>query len=117
MSKKMMGQIMRQAQQMQEQMARVQEQAGSREVSAAAGGGMVTVTANGRQEITRIVISPQVVDPNDVEMLQDLILAATVEAQRQAREQMEAEMSKVTGGLNLPGMGGGGNKSPLSGLF
>lgn len=114
MSKKMMGQIMRQAQQMQEQMARVQEEAAQKEVSASSGGGMVTVTANGKQEITAIKIDPQVVDPEDVEMLQDLIMAAVAEAQRKAQQEMEQEMQKVTGGLNLPGMGGA---NPLAGLF
>ncbi|MDH5526276.1 MAG: YbaB/EbfC family nucleoid-associated protein [Nitrospirota bacterium] len=114
MSKKMMGQIMRQAQQMQEQMARVQEEASRKEVTASSGGGMVTVTANGKQEITAIRIDPQVVDPEDVDMLQDLILAAIAEAQRKGQQEMEQEMQKVTGGLNLPGLGGG---NPLAGLF
>ncbi len=106
MSKKMMGQLMRQAQQMQEQMAQLQEQAGDMTASATVGGGMVTATSNGKQEITALVIEPSAVDPNDVEMLQDLVLAAIAEAQRQAKEQFDAEVAKLTGGMNLPGMGG-----------
>ncbi len=112
MSKKMMGQLMRQAQEMQEKMAKMQEEASKMEVSATAGGGMVTVTANGKQEITGIAIEKEVVDPDDVEMLQDLILAAITEAQNKSKTAMEEEMAKVTGGLNIPGMG-----NPLSGMF
>lgn len=112
MSKKMMGQLMRQAQEMQEKMAALQEQASALEVTASAGGGMVTVTCNGKQEITAIAIERDVVDPDDVEMLQDLILAAIAEAQRKSRERLSEEMEKVTGGLNIPGMG-----NPLGGLF
>jgi len=101
-----MGQLMRQAQEMQQKLAALQEQAAGIEVTATAGGGMVTATANGRQEITRLAIERDVVNPDDVDMLQDLILAAIAEAQRKAKERMEQEMQAVTGGLNIPGMGG-----------
>lgn len=111
MSKKMMGNLMRQAQEMQQKLAALQEQAARIEVSAAAGGGMVTATANGRQEITALTIDRTVVNPDDVAMLQDLIVAAIAEAQRKSRERMAEEMQAVTGGLNLPGMGS------LSGLL
>ncbi|MFQ5509434.1 MAG: YbaB/EbfC family nucleoid-associated protein [Leptospirillia bacterium] len=112
MSKKMMGQLMRQAQEMQQRMAEMQEEAARTEVEASAGGGMVTVRCNGKQEITGISIKRDVVDPDDVEMLQDLILAAIAEAQSTSKAQMAAEMEKVTGGLNIPGMG-----NPLDALM
>jgi len=111
MSKKMMGNLMRQAQEMQQKIAALQEQAGQIEVTATAGGGMVTATANGKQDVTNLAIDRSVVNPDDVEMLQDLILAAVAEAQRKSRERMAEEMQAVTGGLNLPGMGS------LSGLL
>jgi len=111
MSKKMLGGLMRQAQEMQQKLAALQEQAGRIEVSASAGGGMVTATANGKQEITALAIDRSVVNPDDVDMLQDLIVAAIAEAQRKSRERMAEEMQAVTGGLNLPGMGS------LSGLL
>jgi len=114
MSKKMMGELMRQAQEMQSKMGQIQEEAAKMEVTASAGGGMVSVTANGKQEITALSIDKSVVDPEDVEMLQDLILAAIGEAQRKGKESLDAEVQKVTGGLNIPGMGGGGG---LGGLF
>lgn len=105
MSKKMMGQLMRQAQEMQQKLASLQEEAGRIEVTATAGGGMVTATANGKQEITGLTIDRDVVNPDDVEMLQDLVLAALAEAQRKARERMAEEMEAATGGMNIPGMG------------
>ncbi len=111
MSKKMMGGLMRQAQEMQQKIAALQEEAGRIQVTATAGGGMVTATANGKQEITALTVDPSVVNPDDVDMLQDLILAAVAEAQRKSRERMAEEMQAVTGGLNIPGMGG------LSGLL
>ena len=106
MQKKMMGQLMRQAQEMQQKIAAVQEEATRIHVTASAGGGMVTATCNGKQEITALTIEKDVVNPDDVEMLQDLILAAIAEAQRKGREHMAKEMEAVTGGLNIPGMGG-----------
>jgi DNA-binding YbaB/EbfC family protein len=111
MSKKMMGGLMRQAQEMQQKLAALQEEAARIQVTASAGGGMVTATANGKQEITALTVDPSVVNPDDVDMLQDLILAAVAEAQRKSRERMAEEMQAVTGGLNIPGMGG------LSGLL
>ncbi|MFP4629674.1 MAG: YbaB/EbfC family nucleoid-associated protein [Desulfohalobiaceae bacterium] len=100
-----MQEMMRQAQQLQKKMAQVKEDMANSTVEASAGGGMVTVTAKGNMEISAVQIDPSVVDAEEVEMLQDLILAATNEALKRAREMMESEMSKVTGGLNIPGMG------------
>ncbi|HDS16338.1 MAG TPA: YbaB/EbfC family nucleoid-associated protein [Proteobacteria bacterium] len=99
-----MGNLMKQAQQMQARMAKMQEEVGKRQVEAAAGGGMVKVVANGRQEILSIVLEPAVVDPEDIEMLQDLILAAVNQALREAQAMMADEMSKLTGGLKIPGL-------------
>ncbi len=109
MSKKMLGNIMQQAQKLQAEMARMQEEAKNKTVEATAGGGMVTVVASGAGEVISIKIEKDVVDPNDVEMLQDLVLAATNEALRRSREMVAAEMSKLTGGLQIPGMGGLGD--------
>ena len=106
MSKKMLGDLMRQAQKMQEEMMKAQEEAKKRTVEATAGGGMVTVVASGAGEIISIKIEKDVVNPEDVEMLQDLILAASNEALRRAQELVSDEMSKLTGGLQIPGMGG-----------
>lgn len=99
-----MGDLVRQAQVMQKKMAKLQEEMADRTVDAAAGGGMVTVTATGRQEIKAVKIDPAVVDPSDVAMLEDLVLAAVNEALKQAKEMMESEMSALTGGINIPGM-------------
>ncbi|MBN2706285.1 MAG: YbaB/EbfC family nucleoid-associated protein [Deltaproteobacteria bacterium] len=99
-----MGNLMKEAQQMQARMAKMQEEVGKRQVEAAAGGGMVKVVANGRQEILSIVLEPAVVDPEDIEMLQDLILAAVNQALREAQAMMADEMSKLTGGLKIPGL-------------
>lgn len=96
--------IMKQAQKMQKQMMEIQEELANRTVEATVGGGVVTVTANGQQQILSIRIEPEVVDPNDVDMLQDLILAAVNEALRKAQELMTAEMNKLTGGLKIPGL-------------
>jgi len=95
---------MKQAQKMQKQMMEIQEELANRTVEATVGGGVVTVTANGQQQILSIRIDPEVVDPNDVDMLQDLILAAVNEALRKAQELMTAEMNKLTGGLKIPGL-------------
>lgn len=105
MSRKMLGDIMRQAQKLQEEMMKKQEEAKIKTVEATAGGGMVTVVANGAGELVSIKIEKDVVNPDDVEMLQDLILAATNEALRRSREMVGEEMSKLTGGLQLPGLG------------
>ena len=106
MSKKMLGDLMRQAQKMQEEMMKAQEEAKKKTVEATAGGGMVSVVASGAGEIISIKIEKDVVNPEDVEMLQDLILAASNEALRRAQELVSDEMSKLTGGLQIPGMGG-----------
>jgi hypothetical protein len=103
-NKKMLGDMMRQAQALQEKMAKAQEEAGKKTVEAGAGGGMVTVLANGRQEIVSIRLDRQVVNPDDLDMLQDLILAATNEALKKSREMMAEEMKGLTGGLNIPGL-------------
>lgn len=109
MSKKMLGDIMREAQRLQSEMQRMQEEAKKKTVEATAGGGMVTVVANGANEIVSIRIDREVVNPDDVEMLQDLVMAAANEALRRAQEMVKDEMSKLTGGLQLPGLGGLGN--------
>ena len=106
MSKKMLGDIMRQAQKLQEDMMKKQEEAKGKTVEATAGGGMVTVVANGAGQIVSIKIEKDVVNPDDVEMLQDLILAAANEALRRAQEMVNEDMSKLTGGLQIPGLGG-----------
>jgi DNA-binding YbaB/EbfC family protein len=98
------AQIMKQAQKMQEQMARVQEELANKTVEAAAGGGMVTVTANGKQEILAVKISPEVINPQDSAMLEDLVTAAVNEALRSSRELLQQEMTKITGGLRIPGI-------------
>lgn len=108
-SKKMLGDIMREAQRLQTEMQRMQEKAKEKTVEATSGGGMVTVTANGSGEIVSIKIEKDVVNTDDVEMLQDLILAAANEALRRAHEMVNEEMSKLTGGLQIPGLGGLGN--------
>jgi hypothetical protein len=105
MSKKIFGELMKQAQKLQQEMGRIQEESRNKTVEASAGGGMVVVTANGAMEIVSIKIDPEVVNPDDVEMLQDLIVAATNEALRRAQQMMSEDMSKITGGLNIPGLG------------
>ncbi len=100
-----LGNIMKQAQKMQEEMAKIQEKAKDMKVSASAGGGMVTVEANGSQEIISIKIEPEVIDSEDPEMLQDLILAAVNESLRKSRDMLQEEMAKITGGMNIPGLG------------
>lgn len=109
MSKKMLGDIMRQAQKLQDEMQRIQEEARKKTVEASAGGGMVTVVANGGGEIVSIKIEKDVVNPDDVEMLQDLILAASNEALRRAQQMVNEEMSKLTMGIQIPGLSGLGN--------
>ncbi|MBY4797626.1 YbaB/EbfC family nucleoid-associated protein [Collinsella sp. AGMB00827] len=99
-----MNQMMQQARKMQEQMAKVEEELTSTTVDASAGGGMVKVTVNGSMMLESITIDPEAVDPDDIEMLQDMIVAAVNEAQRGVSEIASRQMSAVTGGLNLPGM-------------
>ncbi len=98
--------LMKQAQKMQEKMMQAQEELASKTVEAAAGGGMVAVVVNGKFELVSLRIEKEVVDPEDIEMLQDLIIAAVNEGIRMAQEMSAAEMSKITGGLNLniPGL-------------
>jgi DNA-binding YbaB/EbfC family protein len=103
-SQKNLNKLMKQAQQMQAKVAALSEEIGAREVTATAGGGMVEVVANGRHELTSISIKPEVVDRDDIEMLEDLIVAACNEAHKKAEEMMQSEMEKVTGGLQIPGL-------------
>jgi len=99
-----MGNLMKQAQQMQQKMMKMQEEMAAKTVDASVGGGMVTVTANGRSEVLSVKIDPQAVDPDDVEMLEDLVLAGVNEALRKAQDMMASEMSKLTGGMKIPGL-------------
>jgi nucleoid-associated protein EbfC len=99
-----MGNIMKQAQAMQEQLMKIQEQVAAKTVDGTAGGGMVTVTANGAMHIVGVKIDPEILKSGDVEMLQDLIVAAAGEALRKAKEMMTEEMKSVTGGLRIPGL-------------
>ena len=99
-----MGNSLKQAQAMQAQMAKVQEQAASKTVTGTAGGGSIMVTANGAMQLVSIVIDPEVVKSGDVEMVQDLVMAASNDALRKAREMMADEMKSVTGGMNVPGL-------------
>ena len=101
---KNMGKLMKQAQQLQTKMAKLQEELGDKTIEASAGGGMVKVVANGRQEIVSIEIEKEVVDPEDVEMLCDLILAAVNEALTRSQSMVSEQMGKLTGGLNIPGL-------------
>ena len=101
-----MGNLLKQAQQFQTKMAKLQEELGDRTVEASAGGGMVTVVVNGRQEILSINIDPEVINPDDREMLQDLILAAVNDGVTRAKEMVNEEMGKLTSGLNLPNIPG-----------
>ncbi|EPR37605.1 UPF0133 protein ybaB [Desulfovibrio sp. X2] len=99
-----MNDLVRQAQMMHKKMGQLQEDLSGRTVEAQSGGGMVSVVATCAGDVTSVKIDKSVVDPEDVEMLQDLVLAAVGEALKQARELREAEMSKLTGGLKLPGI-------------
>ncbi|MGD0827204.1 MAG: YbaB/EbfC family nucleoid-associated protein [Desulfobaccales bacterium] len=96
--------MMKQAQKLQAKMAEMQAELGNRTATAQAGGGMVEATVNGRQELLSLRIDPEVASPDDVEMLQDLILAAVNEALNRSREMMAQEMSKLTGGMQIPGL-------------
>ncbi|WP_305046385.1 YbaB/EbfC family nucleoid-associated protein [Geoalkalibacter sp.] len=99
-----LGNIMKQAQMMQQKMARMQEELAQRTVEASAGGGMVTAVATGKQQLVSLKIEKDVVDPNDIDMLQDLVLAAVNEAIKKSQDMVQEEMGKITGGLNIPGM-------------
>ena len=96
--------MIKQAQKMQQEMLRMQEEMENKTYSASAGGGMVTATVNGKHEMVELTIDPEAVDPDDVEMLQDMILAAVNEAMRTADAEAANNMSRLTGGLNLGGL-------------
>ena len=99
-----MGKMMKQAQQLQSKMLKLQEEMADKTVETSSGGGMIKVVANGRQQVLSIQIEKEVVDPDDVEMLQDLILAAVNDALIKSQEMATQEMSKLTGGLNIQGL-------------
>lgn len=101
---KNMGDVLRQAQIMQQKIARVQQQMAESDFDASSGGGMVKAVVNGKQELKSLSIDPKALEGNDVEMLQDLIVAAVNEAGRISRDSMEREMSAISGGIKLPGM-------------
>ena len=96
--------MMKQVQKMQERMAQLQEELENMEIEGSSGGGMVKVTTNGKGDVTEISIDPEVVDPEDVEMLQDLIVAAINQAKEKAQEAQAEQMSDITGGMNIPGL-------------
>jgi len=97
--------LIKQAQEFQKKVKTMQQELETKIVEATSGGGMVTVTVNGKQEVLSIKIAPEVVNPKDIGMLEDLILSAVNEAKRKADEIAKEEMNKITGGLNIPGMG------------
>ena len=99
-----MANIMKQAQAMQAQMAKLQEEAATQTVTGPAGGGVVTVTANGAMEIVNILIDPEALKSGDAEMLQDVVMAASNDALKKARQMMADQMKSVTGGMNIPGL-------------
>ena len=96
--------LMKQAQDMQKKMEAIKEELAQKEIKVSSGGGMVELVINGQQEVKEIHIEPDIIDAEDKEMLEDLILAAVNEGVRQSKEMVNEEMSKLTGGLNLPGM-------------
>ena len=99
-----MSKMIKQAKHVQEQIVKMQEELKEREVETSAGGGAITVRVNGKQELLEIKISPEVVDPDDIEMLEDLVIAAVNEGIRQSQEMVSTEMAKITGGFNIPGL-------------
>jgi DNA-binding YbaB/EbfC family protein len=99
-----MNQMMKQVKKMQEQMMKAQEELGTKVIEGSAGGGVVTVTVNGHKKVQNIIIKPEAVDPEDVEMLQDLILTAINDALTKADELANKDMGKFTGGMNIPGL-------------
>ncbi len=98
-----MNEIVRQAQKMQTQIAKVQEDIGAKEVEASTGGGMVVAICNGKQELLSVKINPEVLNPEDVEMLEEMILGAVNQAMETAGEMMNSEVNKITGGVGIPG--------------
>ncbi len=101
---KNMNGMMKQAQNLQKKMLEAQEELATKTVEATAGGGMVKIVANGSQKIESIELEKEVVDPEDIDMLQDLILAATNDALKKSQDMISSEMSKLTGGMNIPGL-------------
>ena len=99
-----MNNLMKQAQKMQRQREEAQKELEEKEITAAAGGGAVEVTVSGKREITKVKLSEEVVDPDDIEMLEDLVAAAVNATVKQVDETAEAEMGKLTGGMNIPGL-------------
>lgn len=99
-----MNNLIKQAQKFQKQMQDMQKEVENKEFTATVGGGAVSATVTGKKEITNITIKPEVVDPDDIEMLQDLILSACNEALKKAEDETSGEMKKLTGGLNIPGL-------------
>jgi hypothetical protein len=99
-----LAQIMKQAQMMQQKMARLQEEAAQKTAEATVGGGTVTAVVNGKNQLLSLTIKKEAVDPEDVEMLQDLVVSAVNEALKKVQTELSAEMSKITGGLNIPGI-------------
>ena len=99
-----MGNLMKQAQKLQTKMLKLQEELADKTVETTSGGGMVKVVANGKQQVVSIEIEKEVIDPDDVDMLQDLILAAVNDALTKSQDMVSSEMSKLTGGMNVPGM-------------
>jgi len=99
-----MGNMLKQAQKLQSQIFKLQEELADRTVETSVGGGMVKAVANGKQELLSITIEPEVVDPEDVQMLQDLVVAAVNDALKKAQEMVSEEMTKLTGGFKIPGM-------------
>lgn len=99
-----MNNMLRQAQKMQEEMLKAQEELGEKTVEASVGGGVVNVKVNGKKELLEVTIKPEAVDPDDVEMLQDLIVSAVNEAMRKADDMAANSMSRITGGMNIPGL-------------
>jgi len=99
-----LGNLVKQAQKLQTKIAKIQEEMATRTVEGSAGGGMVVATVNGNSEVVSIKIEPEVVNPEDVEMLQDLVVAAVNQAMKKAKNMLEEEMGKLTAGLNIPGL-------------
>lgn len=99
-----MNKMIKQAKQVQEKIVKMQEELREREIEASSGGGVVTVKVNGKQELISIQIKPEAVDPDDLEMLEDLVLAAVNEGIRKSQEMVSGEMAKITGGFNIPGL-------------
>lgn len=98
-----LNKMMKQAKQMQDKIVQMQAELEQREIEASVGGGVVTVKVNGKQQLTEIKIKPEAVDPEDIEMLEDLIMAAINEGIKKSQDMVSSEMAKITGGLNIPG--------------